>query len=722
MTGIGSWTTATAATLRLTRRADALVLVCIALLVGVVTAGIVAAQGEVELAERDSLEHALIDAPPEATRLVVELADVFTPSDPTDPLVVPRRSIEDAGANLDPVLSSVYVDQRLVLDAPRLTVRSVDGTSTSLPTTVVLRVQPGLESHSSLGAGTVPTHSAPIRGDVGPVDVVEVSLSSGAAGDLGWDVGTELLVEPTADDPLFRGFDSLPDPFVIRVAALLELDDPAVSFWFGDDRLHRVLVDDTGIGADLTVHAAVPEAQLPVVLATLGGRAALRVEERRDLDPARIDMSNVAAVERAVGTTEASTSPTAAFGSPAVRLGLGGVLEAEAARRGTARDAVRIAAVGVIAAAIGVFVQLQRAAADRRLPWWIQVRARGAAPSAMVAGSVAATSGVILAGVLMGAVVGWYAVVGSSSAGAVVAFTVLLVLADLVLQIGDARTALVSTGVASTQRQSTRWRRAGAIVVVVLAAASVVSLRRSGIAAGDSGDIVVLLPLALVPVAVALVTVGALSGMRRGRSVGRLDLGVGRLVGLRRATETAGAPSLVVAVSVAGCVATVSATIAWSLRSAGDGGAVVGEPLGDVARNAFAAAAVAAWLLGVASVGTVTVITMRRRRADAELLAALGADRVEFRRAVIAELAPLVGVGLTVAAVASWTTVTALDGRLDLGGLGGTVVVLPRIAGATFAVMGSLFVVSILVMRLAVARTPPAARVAIAELADAAKR
>ena len=705
MRPIGRWATAVASMLRLTGRADALVLVCIALLVGAVTAGVVAAERAVDAAEEDSLEQVLANAPAETARLVIDVSDVFTPSGPNDPLAVPRRIVERAGTSIDPLVSAVYVDPRLVLDAPRLTVRTVDGEPTASPTTIVLRVQPGVESHSALVDGDEPTRTGPIDG----VEVVEVSLSTGAAEELGWRVGSELLVTPTTDDPLFRGFDSLPDPVVIRIASLLDLDDPADAFWFGDDRLHRVIVDDTGVGADLTVHAAVPEAQLPVVLATLGGQAALRVEERRELDPTRIDMSNVDAVERAVRTTEASTTPTAAFGSPAVRLGLGDVLEAEAARRGTARDAVRVASVGVIAAALAAFVQLQRAAADRRRPWWVQVRARGAAPSAMVTGSVAATSVVIAAGALVGATVGRVAIGGgSSSAGAVVAVIAVLVLADLVLQVGDAGTALGRSGTSG----QLRWRRAAATVVVVVAVASVVALRRSGISAGAGNDLLVALPLALVPVAVAIVAVAVFSGLRRGRSIASLDLGVGRVVGLRRAAEMGGAPSLVVAVAVAGCVAAVSATVGWSLRDMSDGAA--GGPLGDVARGAFVAAAVAAWLLGIASIGTVTVITMRRRRRDAELLAALGAERSEFRRAVTAELAPLVGLGLVVAAVAAWITVTAFEGRLDLDVLSAAVVTAPRFAGATFAVVGSLFVVAVVVMRFAAARTAPAARVAAA--------
>jgi hypothetical protein len=55
--------------------------------------------------------------------------------------------------------------------------------------------------------------------------------------------------------------------------------------------------------------------------------------------------------------------------------------------------------------------------------------------------------------------------------------------------------------------------------------------------------------------------------------------------------------------------------------------------------------------------------------------------------------------------------VTALEGRLDLDVLSGAVVTVPRFAGATFAVVGSLFVVAVVVMRLAAARTAPAALV-----------
>jgi ABC-type antimicrobial peptide transport system permease subunit len=168
-------------------------------------------------------------------------------------------------------------------------------------------------------------------------------------------------------------------------------------------------------------------------------------------------------------------------------------------------------------------------------------------------------------------------------------------------------------------------------------------------------------------------------------------------------------------------VATVSATIAWWLRESSTDAA--GGPLADVARSAFAVAALAAWLLGVAGVAVATVITMRRRRRDAELLSALGADRSEFRRAVSAELAPLVGFGLAIAAVAAWITVTALEGRLDLDvlrvstagadpsiGVERRGVVAP-LAGATFAVMGSLFVAAVGVMRLAIARLERTQRV-----------
>jgi hypothetical protein len=56
--------------------------------------------------------------------------------------------------------------------------------------------------------------------------------------------------------------------------------------------------------------------------------------------------------------------------------------------------------------------------------------------------------------------------------------------------------------------------------------------------------------------------------------------------------------------------------------------------------------------------------------------------------------------------------VTALEGRLDLDVLSGATVTAPRFAGATFAVVGSLFVVAVAVVRIVVARTAPAARVA----------
>ena len=247
----------------------------------------------------------------------------------TDPLAGPRRTVDrgrgdDRPARHVALRRSTTRDRLADLHRGRRR-RAAPGS----PTTLVLRIQEGLDDHSTISTGRPPREAD----DVDGVHAIEVVVSTETAGIMQWNAGTSILVGATPDDPLFRGFDNLPDEFLVNVAGVAELDDVGDAYWSGDPRLHRPIVDDTGVGANFTVFTTIDEAQLPMLLSMLGGQSALRVEQRWDLDPSRIDMNNVDDVSTAVRATQATTSETAPFGSPAVTIELGEVLDLEAARR-----------------------------------------------------------------------------------------------------------------------------------------------------------------------------------------------------------------------------------------------------------------------------------------------------------------------------------------------------------------------------------------------------
>ena len=663
MSALRRWLQGTLSTLRVTWRADRAALLAALVLIGLVTGGIVAGDRAVTRAEADSLERALHDAPSHARTLRISIADTFTASD--DPTGQQRLAVEQASAQFDSALRGVYVDPRLVNDTPTFLGRSVDGEPLTTPTKVVIRAQEGLADHLTLVEGTLPTLADQTPGD----RTIRVLVTPETAERLDWPLGTEIVVSANVDDPLFLGFDRLPDPLTLRVDAIAELDSPDDDFFANDSRLHRPIVNDTTFGAEITAYVAVNEDQLPLVLNALGGHSPLRVEQRSDLDDSQIGLDNVDEVTRAVAATEATTSVTAAFGAPAVNVGLGPTLAEESARRTAARDSIVLVAVGLGAAAIGACVQLQRAAAERRRPWWTQARARGGGTVAMLTAALVSFGAAVVVAAALGTVAGWAAIRGAPGS-LDLTLPILLILALLVVsaavQLREIR-AVDEMNAPRHHGATSRWARASATIVVVVAIASVVALRRGGIRAGggDRVDPLVALPIVLVPLGLAIVVTAVAAALVRGRSIGRLARGIGRVVGWRRAAELRSAPSIVTAVALAVAVSAVTVVLAWSLGSGASG------PLPDVTRAAYLAAAVISWLLGVGIAAIATTLTMRRRRADAAILSAIGAPRREFRAAITAEMIPLLAVSVLTGGLAALAVLAALAGRLDLDALTG---------------------------------------------------
>ena len=887
------------ATTALTLRSDLVSILAALVMVVMLTTGIVASQRSLVAAQEDSLALALDDAGGEQVRLGVVVVDEFGQGTTTDPLEPATAAVDAVAATIDPTVLDLYGSPRHAIDAPSVTVVDVDGTTPASPTTVVMRVHDGLDARADVVAGRPPTS---IDERVDGLRVVEVAMTAESLSTMGWGVGTETIVESDPSDPLFRVFTGVPDPFVLRIVASLELDPVDDPYWAGDGRLHRPVVTDTAVGAEFTVFASVAPDQLPGVVSVFGGRSGLRVEQRRDLDRTRIDLGNVDTVERAVTRLESSTTTNASLGQPAVTIGLRPVLAEESDRRDVTRAAAAIAAIGAIAVGVAVLVQFQRVASARRRPLWRQVRSRGSSAATLVASSVTVMAIAVGVGVVFGVVCGAAIADGADTASAdqgrlLATLVIVLVGAATADQVVEVRSRLDDGG----RRSRARIRRAIAVLVVIVAAASVVSLRRRGIRF-DGGEIDPLLLIAVVavPLAAIVVVQAALPRIIGSRRIGSLRLGVGRLVGTRRGlavhTEPGVLPVMAIATSVAvlgvvvaGAVGdgivneswrsvgaparldTTEAELADQLADApevvasrfGEGRALVesqgstsavvivsldaaeyaeltagtpvergfpaglGDPLDDgtipavvtpivddrrvqigdtldgigarsdlrltvvatsedvfgrdvdavlvdrdalqaqtgrvptleltwfdgsappdvaddpgariveredveaelrsrplaeAARAAFLVAAVAAVALAIAAVVAHLAVTMRERRRDVGLLAALGADRREFGRAIRAELLPAATLGIALGTATGVLTAMMLDGRVDLAPLtGGSEAAITPDPLATLAVVLGVFGLTVVAIgvagRWATATRADAVRVLRAEAA-----
>ncbi|MGI9646292.1 MAG: FtsX-like permease family protein [Ilumatobacteraceae bacterium] len=813
------------------------------LLVVVVVGGVVAGQRAVVQAEQESLDRSLQAAAPEESRLRVTIVDEFDANLDPDPLAAARAALDVATEELDPVAVGVFGAPRLVADSPRFTVEQVDRVAPGSPTTAVFRFHDDLDDHATLVA-RLPAGEADEVIDGRPVIEVEVARETLEV--MGWELGSELLVDADTTDTMFLQFSGVPDPFWIRVAGVLELDPVDDPYWFDDRRLHRPVVLDTGLGAEFTAYVSLRPGQAFELVDTLGGTSALRAELRRELVPSAIDRSNVDDVQRAVTGVSASTSATSSAGEPAVRIGLGPLLREEANRRAVATAAVAIASIGVLAVAVAATIQLARVANDRRRPWWRLARTRGASTTTLVLSSVLTTAGIVAVGCVVGTALGTALQDAPSGAltdarAMVATFGLAVIIAAAADQVVEVRERLDG----SRSPGAARARRATGAVVVIVAIAGAVTVRRRGVALdADSVDVALLLPIVFVPLAVLVVAGGLIPALVGGRSIGSLRLGVGRVVGVRRGLTTGGpgaaavlalaASVIVVGVGVATSVSTGIEAASWrdvgaenrvdtTSAAAADtiaatsgttvarhGGSAVllerdGEPtsvelmnldvdahrrltagtpvaidlpneltirsddgsvpvvatervagivvrtgdrlegvgilrgtdfvvvgvedelfgarsdtilaertllaestgrvvsferlwfdgpapegltetvvvradveedrrsapLTELARRSFAAATLGAGLVAIGALVAGLVVTMRSRRRDVGLLAALGADGREFRRAVRAEMLPSALLGLVLGASAGALTLWLLDGRLDLAPLTG---------------------------------------------------
>ncbi|NND74195.1 MAG: hypothetical protein HKN44_04235 [Ilumatobacter sp.] len=538
------------AMLAIGRRSEKVVAVAIGVMLVVVAAVITVAPRALTRAEESSLEQAVEDAPAVLKRMSVRAIEDFGTGAGDDPLSAPRDVVARAAEAIPETVASSFGPARVILDSNRFNVRTVNGTAPASPTLLTMRIDPGLADHSRVVEGRA---AAAVSESVGRRQVIDLELSTVAADVMGWSLGDELEVVADTTDTVTRRFvGGLPDPFIVRLVGLRELDDVSDLHWFGDSRLHRPTVSDTGLGATFSVHGSIDVDAYSARPFTVNGRSPFLVEQRRDLLPSTVTVDTTDELVAGLVALEAATVSRPSPGRPGVAVGLRRVLSAEADQRAVARSTLVVAAVGVVAVALAVLAQSLQVAFSRRRSWLNVARARGASPSQVVTTTMLEVGIVAAVAVVVGTIAARLAIGGTSStveARLLVGLWLGAVTVAGLLAVAEVRRSTATASRVGTRARLGKWGRVSGTVLVVVAIGSLITFRRRGLAveAGDIDALVVLLPV-LVPLAVVFLTrwiVPLVLGL-----VARLgmNLGPGRLVGVRRAISDPGAGAGLIAV------------------------------------------------------------------------------------------------------------------------------------------------------------------------------
>lgn len=547
------------------RRSEIGVWTVVVAVLATVVFGAVAAPRLLRDAEERSLAQAVDRAPIGARQLVVRVVGDYPAGSEQAPLGLQRRRLDDVADELPSALLDRFVDERYVADSPRFSVafeavRPVppdpddDSARTvpSLPTFLTFRVHPELDDRSRLVIGR---RAAPTDRTLNGLPVFEFELTPASAEELGWAIGDVITLSVDPSDLVTRSFNTgLPGDFHAELVGLRDLDDVDDRYWFGDPRLHRPTIADTGIGANVFVFAAVHPDQLPTRPFLVDGRSPFALEQRRDLDPATVTLDSVDEILDGVLEVEASFANQPTLSRPGVVTGLRPVLETEIGQRDAARSTLGLAAVGVLAVALTTLGQLLVASAGRRRGWLTVARARGASRSQVIVAAAAEVAVLAAIGVVVG---GGAALLVAPDARAdlelplvIAAFAGAVVSAALVACSEVLRPVTVS-GRPNAHPGVGRWGRIGGIVLVAVAVGAVVTFRRRGAPVETSGidPLVVLVPV-LVPLAIVFLARRAVPWLV-GRFAARgLRLRTGWLVGLRRVAGAPDASTGVLAVTV----------------------------------------------------------------------------------------------------------------------------------------------------------------------------
>lgn len=547
----------------------------------------------VEHASRLDLSDAVENATPEQRNLSFESrreVGAGAPSDPFFNIDVLANDLREG--HIPPGVSPLLRGEQWIFDTPEFVVSSFpDQVEGPFPTTIRLRYQQGIEDHTRLVEGAMPTAQDGIlrlEGTECPEDVddmdalemeafepledqdcglvelplFEVAITQQTADDMMVEVGDQVTLLPSLTDLSFRSalVNVQALRFVLRVSGIIELDDESLEYWYADSSLHRPRVtENPDFRFVFAVGLMSPDQYRPFRNAASG--VSLNFAWRFLVDPELVDQADAAELSAEL---EKIAPPNIDMVTQLPEL-----LNDHLAQR---RLTVQLLSMAAVAFTAGAFASIWTVAlvdAERRRRVTALIVDRGASRIQLVANAIRTAVLVVFPAAVAGAIVASLSVSGSSMwptvapVGVVAAVTLLLMVAAHVPR-GGAR-----------DLEGSRLRRVVVeLLVVGLAVGAVVLLRRraTGVegALSEGFDATLAVAPFLTALAVGIVSqrlvgpVGSLLAILADRARGASwMIGVRRVVDQPRALR---APTL--AIAVVATVAVFAAVVFASVLKA----------------------------------------------------------------------------------------------------------------------------------------------------------
>lgn len=376
-------------------------------------------------AAEDVLRDRLAAATEAQRGLEYELRGRLDPA-PDDPLATAIAIGADLAAGLPPTLAAAASEPDLLVDGEELL--AIEAPRPILRLSLRMQdAEDGIRWVAGRRPGpqtTVIDVDRPTADGTPPqANVYEVALSTETAATTDLEVGDRVLLVPGSNTAGFVAVD---------VVGIFDVVDPAAGRWFTDATLARTV--DERVSQEVTIHhavALVDPGVYPALHGGSGGAGSLqlpfRYRWRFRLDPDRlpVERSDVVAAELA---RQRAAHPFGGSAAPALSTGLADLVERYRADRAAAGTAVAVAAVGPLAAMLGMLALLVVAGQRRRDETLRAVRSRGGGTGQAVAGRAlevgavglpAALAGGALAGLAVGGVT-WASLVPALVVGAAV--------------------------------------------------------------------------------------------------------------------------------------------------------------------------------------------------------------------------------------------------------------------------------------------------------------
>ena len=540
---------------------------------------------------------ATVSEPHPALRNIrVERQTELTAGPDEDPLSTARNvGITFAETEFPDSVASVISESYVLVDWPRMVVEALPGEAPPLPFDMLLRFrfQEGLDEHSQLVEGAKPAFRPPVEMLIGEDcpedpderDELEEELSTGGIPQtdeidcrvddvpvleavftretletMGLEVGSEMLLTPDLQDPLYFGVpgDRLEFRMVLSVAGVIELTDPDLEYWFADTTLHRPDIEET---ADFRIiHAAgVPGAEAVSYLNTLTEPTPQFYLWRHFVDPDLVTKVDVDTLRNDVRLLKLEHSPaTSLLGDYRFTTSLDLLLAQHQAQRTETVSMLSLAMSGLFAVVLATSTLLGALMTERQHRSIVMARNRGASGGQLLLTRIYET----LLLVIPAAILGYYLaklVVPDPDSDLFSYRAVVAISAAIAVVLTLAVVGLVTRRLGALQDEdrarSDRGRRRVVYETLAIASAigAILVLRRRGLAdtAADTAEFDALLAVTPVLVGIAasvvLLRLFPLAARTSSRAAA-LARGAVAFIGLRRVQARSASENLPLAV------------------------------------------------------------------------------------------------------------------------------------------------------------------------------